>query len=67
MYDSITVETDPVQLLYAEASMKESDTPMIESVDGPVEGDISVSEVTDDDNVMGDGDVDLNEEMDLDD
>ena len=40
---------------------------MIEGVSGTVEGDISLSEVTDDDNVMDDVDNDLDEEMDLDD
>ena len=66
MYDSITVETDPVQSISVEASIKEPDTPMIEGVSRTVEGDISLSEVTDDDNVMDDIDY-LNEEeaMDL--
>ena len=67
MYDRVTVETDLIQSVSAEASIKESDTPMTESVGGPVEGDISMSEVTDDDSVMDDGDIDLNEEMDTDD
>ena len=67
MYDNITVETGLVQSVSVEASIKESDTPMTESVGGPVEGDISMSEVTDDDNVVDDGDIDFNEEMDMDD
>jgi hypothetical protein len=63
MYDSIMVETDPVQSISVEASIKEPDTSTVEGV----EGDISLSEVTDDDNVMDDLDDDLDEEMDLDD
>lgn len=59
MYDSITVETDPVS---SESSMKDMS---IESVGGTAEGDISMSEATDDDNMTDDSD--LNEEMDLDD
>ena len=61
MYDSITVETDPVS---SESSMKDMS---IESVAGTAEGDISMSEATDDDNMTDDDDSDLNEEMDLDD
>lgn len=67
MYDSITVETDPVQSISVEASIKEPDRPMIEGVRGTLEGDISLSENTDDDNVMDDAVNDLDEEMDLDD
>ena len=67
MYDSITVETDPVQSISVEASIKEPDTLMTEGVGGTVEGDVSLSEVTDDDNVMDDVDNDLDDEMDLDD
>jgi len=49
-----------------ESSMEELDM-SIESVGGVAEWDISVSEITDDDNAMDDGDSDLDEEMDLDD
>jgi hypothetical protein len=67
VYGNITIETGLVQSVPVEASMKESNTPMTESVGGPVEGEISMSEVTDDDNVTDDGDIDFNEEMDMDD
>ena len=67
MYDSIAVETDLVQSIPVEASIKEPDMPMTEGVSGTVEGDISLSEVTDDDDVMDDVDNDLDVEMDLDD
>jgi hypothetical protein len=56
VYDSIAVETGPVESL-----MKERDTSS-EGVGGTSEGDISVSEATDDD-MMDDSD---NDEMDLD-
>jgi hypothetical protein len=60
VHDSITVETGPI-----ESSIQEPDT-STESVGGTTD-DISVSEATDDDDVMDDSDIDLNEEMDLDD
>jgi hypothetical protein len=67
MYDSITVETDPVRSISVETSIKQPDRPMIEGVGEIVEGDVSLSENTDDDNMMDDADDDLDEEMDLDD
>jgi hypothetical protein len=59
VYDSITVDTGPIQPV----SRVDMST---ESVGGTAEGDVSLSEATDDD-VMDDSDSDLNEEMDLDD
>ena len=67
MYDSITIETDPVQSISVEISMKEPDTLMTEGVSGTVEGDVSLNEIIDDDNIMDDIDNDLDDEMDLDD
>jgi len=66
MYDAITVETGSIQPVSVESSMDELDM-STESVDGTAEGEISVSEVMDDDNVTDDSDSDLDEEMDLDD
>jgi hypothetical protein len=62
VYDSITVDTGPVQPV---SPMKGVDM-STESVGGTAEGDVSLSEATDDD-VMDDSDNDLNEEMDIDD